>query len=481
MNLRDTIETLRRHLWLELVVVGVSVVMAMAVLAVDPLFILAALIALAGVALVLAKPYYGVLFYLILLYVRPGDLLPALAPLRLTLLGVALVTGAFVLQALVYRRFKPIFTVPMAFMLLSFVAIGLSLPDSFYRTITMTRFTDIARVVFMTFLIVQLVDSAPRLRGFMTTLSLIMIGLSTALVLRFVLMPETHLPNGGSGGIIGGFLGDGNDFALAQNVILPWTFMLIGVTRAKWLKGLFIYGVVIGAIAVGCSFSRGGFLGLLTVFGAMYLFWMIRRRKYAIGLFIAIIALVAATFAFLALVPDEFLDRISSIKDYEEDESALGRLDAWGAGARMFADNPFVGVGAGAFAVAYGTKYKPPDAIAANWREAHSVYVQVMGEMGLVGIISFFGMVIAILLQIIRLKRTRLTRAEDDRFFHAMRGAVYGSLATWAVSAAFLSVAYYPHVFILVMVSACMERLARYHAVKPPTMRTTQRTGHART
>jgi len=38
----------------------------------------------------------------------------------------------------------------------------------------------------------------------------------------------------------------------------------------------------------------------------------------------------------------------------------------------------------------------------------------------------------------------------------------------WAVSGAFLSVAYYPHLYVLVMVTACLERLARYSRLELP-------------
>lgn len=442
--------------------------LGLVLLKVDPLFVIAGLLAVAVAAAILSRPFYGVLLYLVLLYVRPGDLVPALAPLRLTMLGVALLAGAYALQVLVYRRVKPILTTPMIFMGLVLVAIVISLPGSFYQTLTMTRFTDTLRIVFMTYLIVHLVESVPRLRAFMTTLIFIFIVLSSVLVGRFFAMPDTRVDNGGSGGLIGGFLGDGNDFALAQNMILPWTIMFASLARSRIWRSILLYGVLIGIVAIACTYSRGGMLGMIASIITLYIVWVFRSRKYVLGASLALVAVFLIVIGMLAFAPDEFLDRITSIKDYNEDESALGRLDAWGAGVRMFADHPFTGVGAGAFSVAYGLQYKPVTAIAANWREAHSVFFQVLGEMGMVGIIAIFGLALVLFLSARRLRFIHLAGRSDDLFFHTVRASVVGSLAAWAVSGAFLSVAYYPHLYILVMVVTCLERLALYNKLELP-------------
>jgi probable O-glycosylation ligase (exosortase A-associated) len=320
----------------------------------------------------------------------------------------------------------------------------------------------------MTYIIVHLIDTIPRLRGFMATLVLIMAGLSTALLIRFFAMPWTRVDNGGSGGMIGGFLGDGNDFALAQNVVLPWAITLLANSRNRWLRLLMIYAVVVGVLAVACTFSRGGVLGLLALLAVFYVIWVARSRRYVLGAFLALIGVGLFSVGFLAFAPEDFIERMTSIKDYNQDESALGRLDAWRAGAAMFADHPFFGVGANEFSDAYGEDYKPVDAIAANWRTAHNVYIQTAGELGLTGLLALFGLMGSLIYMVRRARLTMMRDPADDRFFHGVRATVAASLVAWAVCGAFLSVAYYPHLFLLVMLTSCLERFSRFHAVELP-------------
>ena len=446
---------------------GLCALIALAMLKVPWFFVVAGVLALLVAAAVVAEPYYGVLLYILLLYARPGDMFPPLAPLRLTLLGVALLAGAFVLQTLVYRRIKPILTKPMIFMVLFFLVMVASVPGSFYRSLSISKIEEVARIVFMTYLVVQLVDTVPRVRKFMALLTVVLAVLATIVVLRYSLMPWTRIEGtGGSGGVAGGFLGDGNDFALALNVVLPWSIALVGIYRSRIMKLLFVYCAVISSLAVIVTFSRGGFLGLVTVFGCYFLLWMVRNRAYASGLLLGLLGITVAIGAFLAFAPQKLQDRVMGIQNYEEDESAVGRLDAWGAGLRMFRDRPLLGVGVGAFSIAYGTKYFPPDAVAANWREAHSVFFQVLGELGLSGVVTFWGLFFSLFFLVHGLRFTRLGDRGEDRFFHKARSAVLVSLAGWLVTAAFLSVAYYPHLFILVMVSATLQRLARERAIE---------------
>jgi len=431
-------------------------------LVVDPLFVIAGLAVLLVAGAVVSQPYYGVLLYIMLLYVRPAELYPVLAPLRLTLLGVLLLAGAYVLQVLVYRNVKPVRSAPLAAMGLFFLVMIISSPQGMWRGGSLEKTMEVARIVFMTYLIVHLVDSAPRLRGFMATLVFAMALLSTMIVIRFYTQPWTRVDNGGSSGIGEGFLGDGNDYSLAQNVILPWALALFLSSRNKIFRALVGYALFIGVWCVFVTYSRGAFLGLMAMFLTLYVLWMYRTGKWAIGLVAGIIGLTAIVAAFLAFAPPDYTERIMGITQYEQDESAMGRIVSWRTSWRMFKDHPFFGVGPYAFTTASGIQYNY-----GHWLEAHSVFFQILGEMGMFGIATLYGMVVVIVLTVRKLGRVRLANARENLFYHSSRRAVYLSIVAWLVSSMFLSVGYYPHLFILVMLSTCLNELGRRPAPQP--------------
>ena len=54
----------------------------------------------------------------------------------------------------------------------------------------------------------------------------------------------------------------------------------------------------------------------------------------------------------------------------------------------MFKDNPLTGVGTGEFSNANGAKYWPGPR-PKLWLNAHSLYIQLLAELGLVGVLAF--------------------------------------------------------------------------------------------
>ena len=176
--------------------------------------------------------------------------------------------------------------------------------------------------------------------------------------------------------------------------------------------------------------------------------WLKGRNKW-IGLAgIAILVSLVLLFA-----PPVYFERMGTIKTYETEGSARGRIAAWESAVRMAADHPLTGVGAGHFSVKYGIEYRPPGAGRTEipWSTAHSVYFLALGELGIPGILVCMWLIVPNIvrnekiLKSLRNKKDSDGNMADKRLFVCLNSSMIG----FAVGGLFLSALYYPHLYIL--------------------------------
>lgn len=155
------------------------------------------------------------------------------------------------------------------------------------------------------------------------------------------------------------------------------------------------------AAAVGLSavtgivftYSRGGLLALAMCCVPM-LVWVPRRKLGPMLLAGGLAALLAAVF----VLPSDYVERlralgqvVSAADGHVPRDSALrGRLSEVTSAAMMFGDHPLVGVGYGNFEIHY-PRYAQQLGLDARReeRQAHSLYLEVAAETGLVGLLAF--------------------------------------------------------------------------------------------
>jgi probable O-glycosylation ligase (exosortase A-associated) len=268
----------------------------------------------------------------------------------------------------------------------------------------------------------------------------------------------------------GAFLGDGNDFALSVNIVIPFClFLLLDRPGARQKMLLFAVLVFLVLCVIGTS-SRGGTVALACV--ALY-FWLGSKKKLLTAFGLGVLVGAILTFA-----PDNYFERMHKIKNYEDDGSAQGRLMAWRAGVRMALDHPLMGVGAGHFGVKYGVEYRPPgiSPTAIPWQTAHSIYFLTLGELGFPGltlVLWFFG---SNFLANVRLSREMsLCRGEEGVRATNLLRCLNASLLAFAINGAFLSAIYSPHIFVLGGLHAAARRWVREQSSTPVLPDSTQR------
>lgn len=381
--------------------------------------------------------YWWLLVVLFFEYARPASYFPPLGliPLNSMLPLLLLVVSSF---ASGLRPWGKIFEDSLAKW--PFLFFGMVMASLSWATVT-TRaynvFILLLGYLFLFILIARIVTTRERLRGVFLTLiiaHLFLLLMNPAVVTN----PEIrHYISGAT------FLGDGNDYSLSLCILLGFALELAYAQNSKFKKTVYwsILGILILAI-VGTQ-SRGATLGMVAAFG--YLWWRSPRK------IIGVVAIGVAAIGVLIYAPDVYFQRLSTLSAPQEESSAEGRIQAWKAGTRMAMDN-VLGVGAGNFPNNFPI-YRSEDA-PVRWMTAHSMYFLILGELGIIGLLLLLKLVFGNVVANIKLRNRIVGLDEDAIQRHAQDirtlNNTSGSVIGFAVSGAFLSVAYYPHTFVLV-------------------------------
>jgi probable O-glycosylation ligase (exosortase A-associated) len=268
------------------------------------------------------------------------------------------------------------------------------------------------------------------------------------------------LATGGSGrvwGPPGGMLEENNALAVALVMMLPMMYFLRETEARRWVRHLLLFMMVTCAFSILGSQSRGALLSLLAM-----AFFLGLKSKYPVRVSLGLAVLVGVAIVFM---PESWTNRMETMKSYGQDTSAMSRIWTWTTLANAAFDRPFVGAGFRADSRVVFDRYAPTDGefaiFAGQLYVAHSIYFQMLGEHGFIGLGLFLALVAAVWTSAGRLAK----RLEGDPDFGSwvpmLMRMVQVSLIGYLVGGAFLSLAYLDlpyYVFALVILCHALVR-----------------------
>ncbi len=416
----------KKHL-LYLFIILISSILSIALLLFDGKIILGVVIVIISSIFIIKYPIIGLIEFIILSFIRPTDIYPALQAIPLAKLVGGLTLVAIVIKNIRTRDF--ILGSKYFYLLLGFaLTLFISIPLSYWPSTSLQVSIDFLKIILFYLIFVNIVKKWSYFR----TVSIV--ALLCILVLCFSTIQTFLAGNIRAFSIIGGGLSDANDVALIMVTAIPFAaYWKIG--KLNKYSGLILYWSTITFLMVGIILtqSRGGFLGL----GAVMFSHLIRGRNKILGIFafVFIIALI------LLIITSEFSSRYSTIGNYEQDASSMGRIYAWKAGINMMISRPFTGVGIGSFEIAFGTDFRPAGFTSNKWMAPHNTLVQVGGETGLLGLGIFMYLYFLCLYQINHLKpaggrisKERISKTKDIIFSALIGYGVCAFFLTQALS-----------------------------------------------
>jgi len=244
------------------------------------------------------------------------------------------------------------------------------------------------------------------------------------------------------------FIGGNNEMGLALIMTIPLMRYLLLQTRNFWLhQGMTIAMLLTGIATIGTQ-SRGALLGML----AMGTFlWMKSRNKL-----FTLLLILAVAGSVVAIMPQAWYDRMATIETYQQDNSAMARINAWWMAFNLAKDR-VTGGGFETFREHVYMLYAPnPNMVP----DAHSIYFEILGEHG------FIGLAIYLLLAWFtwntgsRIKRM-VKHSQETKWAADLASMLQVSLVGYASGGAFLGLAYFDLYYTLIAVMVICKVLVQ--------------------
>lgn len=185
---------------------------------------------------------------------------------------------------------------------------------------------------------------------------------------------------------------DANETALQLALGIPLALYLLLITKSWLFKSLSIIYIPLALFGIFITGSRTGFITALIGFlGVIPWLWHARLvwKIAALGFFIAIVLGVTS------LVPQKTLERLFSSGTELSQGTLSARSITWSKAWLEIGESPFFGNGISSFRRVinkYNIDYT-----------AHNSYIAIMVEQGIVGLLCYLAIIIAVLLQALRL------------------------------------------------------------------------------
>lgn len=236
----------------------------------------------------------------------------------------------------------------------------------------------------------------------------------------------------------------------AQSLLPALAICLVGVFHTRLPLGR--VAATLGALLIACAIVLTASRGALIAVSVLVTLVLIMERK---GQLVAVLA--GVILATILLAPSYFqrLEQSASavsavVRGGAVHETSIqGRLDEMRAAARMFRDNPWVGLGYGGFESRFQEVTVREDLELRHAdRSSHSYYLEVGAEQGLVGL-ACLSVLVALAVWVTRAGHRAALGSGDRRLAQAVLGFGLGGLAV-LVGSVFLHDAH-PHYFWLVV------------------------------
>lgn len=413
---------------------------------------LVALLIFAWMPVMLFKPHIGVLVWNWVSHMNPHGYTFGFALTFPFLVLVGGLTAAGMVLAREPKHFPP-HPIMIAILLYVFWTI-VTYILAFEPEIGKDKITQFMKMIAFAMVSVIVMQSPNRLKGFFYVMvaSLLFIAIKGG---AFTLL------TGGGNRVqgAGGMMGDNNQLAMAMSMLFPLALYLTKHYPHKIFKWPAIGAAALVPFAAIGTQSRGGFVALAAV---LFMLLLKSKRRFLLLAIAIPLGIGAVTF-----MPDSWKARMQTTENATDDDSFIGRVAMWKFSTNLAADHPVEGGGFSVFSVRYlEPQYMP---FGYRMKAPHSIYFEVLGEHGYVGLFLFLTMLFTGWYSAGTAAK-RFRQYKETEWIGDMTGAIQLSFVGYAVGGLTVNIAafdFFYHLLItVVLCSVVGERLVQKGVTK---------------
>ena len=398
--------------------------------------------------------FAGLFVFTLLLYARPQEIFPQLfgeLPLvKVIAIGTLLFYAGGKLRAGERFTIWPLEMIMLALIVLlgiAFVPIAHA-PQNSVALLTDTFF----KVITIFVLMVNLITTRRRLHSIMKLVVFcgVLIALITITNYLSGKLDVSHISGKLLPTLNGNTFDNTNELALTLDLLLP--FAIVFAVTSKGAVRL-AYSACAAVIAMGAviTFSRGGFLGLISM--GCVLMWKLGRGRRGTTVMAAVLLLGV----FTVVMPSGYSERLFTIFNPSNDptNSAQERQEILARGLDLALHHPIAGVGMANFAE-YTVKGKV----------AHNSYIEIAAELGWTGLLAYLTFLIAPFRSLRRIERSLLDAGQASgagggewRELYYLSVGLQAVMVAFLVCSFFASSQYFWHPYYIVGYSIALRRI----------------------
>jgi putative inorganic carbon (HCO3(-)) transporter len=242
------------------------------------------------------------------------------------------------------------------------------------------------------------------------------------------------------------YIEDNNGLAIAVLMVIPLMIYLRQTSKINWVKHGLTFAIITSLFTVLGSQSRGALLAILAVAGFL---WTKSKGKITSGFLILILGSILLLF-----MPESWYKRMDTINTYEEDRSAMGRINAWEY-AYNAANNNLLGMGFESWSDVTFAMYAPNPS---DVHAAHSIYFTVLADHGWIGLTMFISIYFMIWRKLASIVKST-SGVEGLYDIDLLARMLQVGIVAYMVGGAFLSLSYFDLPWHLISIALIIGRL----------------------